>query len=173
MRSSSAGSVTTAAGQPLSVVADLRLETEGQRIQLVGDGQSLVLHTDRPFALFAAINGAALTSAVNASSGRRGLARAADALHGAGLRVDVRGPSGVLISLGHGAGSRWGRLLTGSRAVALGPMRELAASLGTALPRRRIAAASLATVGVALGVFAVGRALGQVAGGHRLVTIGK
>ena len=67
MTSSSAGSATTTAGQPLSVVADLRLETEGQRIQLVGDGQSLVLHTDHPLALFAAVNARPCRSAVSAS----------------------------------------------------------------------------------------------------------
>jgi hypothetical protein len=126
---------------------------------LVGDGQSLVLHTDHPFALFAAMNRTSWPSAIGPSSGRRGVARAADTLHRAGLRVDVRGPGGVLVSMGHGAGSRWGRPLTGSRAVALGPMRELAASLGTGMPLRRIAATSIAAVGVAAGVFAIGRAL--------------
>jgi len=157
MTPSLAGSATTAAGHSLSVVADLRLETAGQRIQLVGDGQSLVLHTDNPIALFAAINRTAWPSAVGQSRGRRGIARAADTLHRAGLRVDVRGPCGVLVSVGHGAGSFWGRLLTGSRAVALGPVREVAASLGTGLPLRRITAASIASAGVAVAVFAVMR----------------
>ena len=149
MTPSLAGSATTAAGQPLSVVADLRLETAGQRIQLVGDGQSLVLHTDNPIALFAAINRTAWPSAVGPSSGRRGIARAADTLHRAGLRVDVRGPGGVLVSLGHGAGSRLGRVLTGSRAVAFGSVREVAGSLRTGLPLGRIVAASGAAILVA------------------------
>jgi hypothetical protein len=153
-----AGSVTTDPGQSLSVVADLRLETAGQRIQLVGDGQSLVLHTDHPFALFAAINRTARPSAIGPSSGRRGLGRAADALHRAGLRVDVRGPGGVLVSLGHGAGSRWGRLLTGSRAVAVGPAREVAASLGAGLPLRRITTATITAAGVVVAALVVGRA---------------
>ena len=82
----------------------------------------------------------------------------ADTLHRAGLRVDVRGPGGVLVSLGHGAESFWGRLLTGSRAVALGPVREVAASLGTGLPLRRATVASIASAGVAVAVFAVRRA---------------
>ncbi len=154
MTPSPAGSATTAAGQSLSVVADLRLETAGQRIQLVGDGRSLVLHTDHPFALFAAINRTALPSAIGPSISRRGLGRAADTLHRAGLRVDVRGPGGVLVSLGRGAGSRWGRLLTGSRAVALGPARELAGSLGTGLPLGWITAASVTAVAVAVAVAA-------------------
>ena len=157
MTASAAGSATTTAGQPLSVVADLRLETEGQRIQLVGDGQSLVLHTDHPFALFTAINRTSWPSTIGPSSGRRGVARAADTLHRVGLRVDVRGPSGVLVSLGDGAGSRWGRLLTGSHAVALGPVREIAGSLGTGLPLGRITAASLTAVAVAVAARAVRR----------------
>ena len=157
MTPSLAGSATTAAEQSLSVVADLRLETAGQRIQLVGDGQSLVLHTDNPIALFTAINRTAWPSAVGPAGGRRGVARAADTLHRAGLRVDVRGPGGVLVSVGHGTGSFWGRLLTGSRPVALGPVREVAASLGTGLPLRRITAASIVSAGVAVAVFAVRR----------------
>ena len=158
MTSSAPGSATTTAGQPLSVVADLRLETEGQRVQLVGDGQSLIVHTDHPLALLTAVRRTAWPSAISPRSGRAGVARAADTLHRAGLRVDVRGPGGVLVSVGHGTGSFWGRLLTGSRAVALGPVREVAASLGTGLPLRRITAASIVSAGVAVAVFAVRRA---------------
>jgi hypothetical protein len=149
MTSSATGSATTTAGQPLSVVADLRLETEGQRVQLVGDGQSLIVHTDHPLALLTAVRRTAWPSAISPRSGRAGVARAADTLHRAGLRVDVRGPGGVLVSLGHGAGSRLGRVLTGSRAVAFGSVREVAGSLRTGLPLGRIVAASGAAILVA------------------------
>jgi hypothetical protein len=149
MTSSASGSATTIAGHPLSVVADLRLETEGQRVQLVGDGQSLIVHTDHPLALLTAVRRTAWPSAISPRSGRAGVARAADTLHRAGLRVDVRGPGGVLVSLGHGAGSRLGRVLTGSRAVAFGSVREVAGSLRTGLPLGRIVAASCAAVSIA------------------------
>jgi hypothetical protein len=157
MTSSAAGSATTTAGQPLSVVADLRLESAGQRVQLVGDGQSLILHTDHPLALLTALRRTAWPTAVNPRSGRAGVAEAADTLHRAGLRVDVRGPGGVLVSLGHGAGSRFGRVLTGSGAVAFGSVREVAGSLRTGLPRVRIIAASGAAVSVAVALLALRR----------------
>jgi hypothetical protein len=157
MTSSATGSATTTAGQPLSVVADLRLETAGQRVQLVGDGQSLIMHTDHPLALFTALRGTAWPTAASHRSGRAGVARAADTLHRAGLRVDVRGPGGVLVSLGHGVGSRLGRVLTGSRAVAFGSVREVAASLSSGLPLGRIIATSCAAVSVAVAVLVVRR----------------
>jgi len=157
MTSSATGSATTTAGQPLSVVADLRLETEGQRVQLVGDGQSLILHTDHPLALLAAVRHTSWPTAVSPMSGRASVARAADTLHRSGLRVDVRGPGGVLVSLGDGAGSRFGRVVTGSRAVAFGSVREVAGSLRSGLPLGRIIAASCAAVAVVVAVLALRR----------------
>jgi hypothetical protein len=157
MTSSAAGSATTTAGQPLSVVADLRLETAGQRVQLVGDGQSLILHTDHPLALLAAVRHTSWPTAVSPMSGRASVARAADTLHRAGLRVDVRGPGGVLVSLGNVAGSRLGRVLTGSRAVAFGSVHEVSASLSTGIPLVRVSAATCTAVAVAVAVFALRR----------------
>jgi hypothetical protein len=157
MTSSPLGSATTAAGRTLSVVADLRLETAGQRIQVVGDGQSLVLHTDHPLALLAAVNGTSLPSRNGVTGARHSVRRAADSLSRAGLRVDVRGPAGVLISLGNGAGSRSGRLLTGSRAVTFGPLREVAAGLTSGLPLGRITAASCTVLAISVAVFARSR----------------
>jgi hypothetical protein len=148
MTSAPAVSATTAAGHSLSVVADLRLETAGQRIQLVGDGQSLVLHTDHPLALLGAARRAALPSTIGPAPGRREVGRAADALRSAGLRIDLRGPAGVLISLGNGAGSASGRLLTGSRAVSFGPPGDVLTALARGLPVGRITAASVTVLAI-------------------------
>ena len=65
------------------------------------------------------------------------MGRAATALREAGLRVDVRGPDGVLVQLGKGTESTLGRIVTGSSAVQFGT----AIDLGTAaqLPVKRIA----------------------------------
>jgi len=157
MTPAAARSATTAARPALSVVADLRLEAAGQRIQLVGDGQSLVLHTDHPRALLAAVRRSSLPVATGVAARRRSLGLAADALNSAGLRVDVRGPAGVLVSLGAGAGSRSGRLLTGSRAVTIGPAGEVAAGLTSGFPLGRITAAALAAATIAAAAYALRR----------------
>ncbi len=157
MTSPPAGSATTTVGHVLSVVADLRLETAGQRIQLIGDGQSLVLHTDHPLALLSAVNRTSLPSAISLGRGRRSVAQAADTLSRAGLRVDVRGPAGMLVSMGAGAGSRSGRLLTGSPAVTVGSAREVASSLANGLTLGRISVASCTALAVAVTVFALRR----------------
>jgi hypothetical protein len=56
----------------------------------------------------------------------------------------------MLVSLGQGAGSPSGRLLTGSRSVTFGPVRDVAAGLTKGLPLGRIIVVSLATVAVAV-----------------------
>jgi hypothetical protein len=157
MTNSTAGSTTTDARQTLSVVADLRLETAGQRVQLVGDGQSLVLHIDHPRALLAAVNRSSPPSAAGVAARRRSIGRVADTLDRAGLRLDVRGPAGVLLRLGEGVGSRSGRLLTGSRAVTIGPAREVAAGLTSGLPTHRIAAAAFAAAVIAVAAYILRR----------------
>jgi len=131
------GEANTAAAHPLSVFADLRLETDGHSVQLVGDGQSLVVHTSDPRLLFRDVRKIALPAAVSGRTGRTALGRAATALRDAGLRVDVRGPDGVLVRLGDGTQSRFGRIVTGSSAVQF----VTAMDLGTAaqVPVRRIA----------------------------------
>jgi hypothetical protein len=147
-----AWSTTTVAEHPASVFADFRLETGGHRIQLVGDGQSLVLHTDNPLALLAAMNQVSLAAGVRVRGGRRALGRVAGTLTGAGLRVDVRGPGVLLVSLGDGAGSRVGRLLTGSPSVGFGSARDVVALLSSRLRWSRVAVAAFA--GAAAGVAA-------------------
>ena len=134
----------------LAVFADLRIETDGQRAHLVGDGKSLILHTDQPLRFWRSIDHAALPAGVGRVNGPRALGRVADALHDAGVTVDVTGPDGVLVRLGDGAGSRLGKLVTGSSAVGFGSVRLLASTVSARLPVGRIAAA-LALVAV-LGV---------------------
>ena len=140
----------------LSVSADLRIESDGQRAHLVGDGGSLILHTDQPLQFWSSINHAALPSGVGRVSGPRALGRVAGALDDAGITLDVTGPDGVLVRLGDGAGSRLGRLVTGSSAVGFGSVRLLASTLTARLPVRRIAIAALAGLAT-VGVLAVAR----------------
>ena len=50
-----ARTASTAAPGALSVFADLRVETNGHKAHLVGDGQSLVLHSSHPMKLWSAL----------------------------------------------------------------------------------------------------------------------
>lgn len=121
----------------LSVFADLRFDTDGHRVHLVGDGTSLVLHSSDPRQLLSGLRQLSLPVQVSGASGRTAVGQAATALRDAGLRVDVRGPDGVLLQLGDGAGSRVGRWVTGSSAVTFGSVRDLGAA--ARLPTRSIA----------------------------------
>ena len=135
------------------VLADLRLESDGQRAHLVGDGTALVLHTDNPMRFWSEINEAALPPGVGRVNGPRALGRAADVLADAGLTVDVTGPDGMLVRLGGATGSPFGRLSTGSSAVQFGSPRLLLSTLTAQLPVRRYAAAA-AAIALAAGIFA-------------------
>ena len=136
----------TATAQPFSVFADLRLETDGHRVHLVGDGQSLVVHTSDPRRLLRDVRRMSLPAQAAGLAGRTALGRAADGLRDVGIGVDVRGPDGVLVRLGDGSDSRLGRVITGSSAVQFGKAGDLAAAAG--IPGKRSAA--LVAAGVAL-----------------------
>jgi len=137
-------------GRPaLSVSADLRLDIDGSKAHLVGDGQSLILHSNDPLRLWSALNQASLPAGVSRADGPRAIGRAADALLDNGLSVDVTGPHGVLVRLGQGADSRAGRLITGSRGVEFGSARALGATVRAAGPTRRIVLAGAVVAAVA------------------------
>lgn len=141
------GEANTAAAHPLSVFADLRLETDGHRVHLMGDGQAFVVHTSDPRRLLRDVRTMSLPDSISGLTGRTALGRAATELRSAGLRVDVRGPDGVLVRLGHGAESKFGRVVTGSSAVQFGTARDLSAA--ARLPARRIAMMVVAVISVA------------------------
>ncbi len=136
----------------VSVFADLRIDNDGRRAHLVGDGQTLVLHTDSPMAFWSTINRAALPAGVGRVNGPRALGRAAGLLSETGITLDVTGPDGMIVRLGEGASSRLGQLTTGSAAVQFGSTRVLASTLSAQVPVRRygLAAAVALVVGVVL-----------------------
>jgi hypothetical protein len=78
--------------------------------------------------LFREVRGLVLPVDTSAMTGRTAVGRAGTALQNAGLRVDVRGPDGVLVRLGDGAESILGRVVTGSSAVQFGKIRDLSAA---------------------------------------------
>ena len=127
----------TAAAAPLAVFADVRFDTDGHRVHLVGDGQSLVLHSSDPRQLLTDLHRMSLPTTVSGTRGRTTIGRAGTALRDAGLRVDVRGPGGVLMQLGAGAGSGVGRWVTGSDAVTFGSVWDLSDALR--VPTRTVA----------------------------------
>jgi hypothetical protein len=61
----------------------------------------------------------------------------ADQLRDAGLRVDVVGPKGTVATIGSGASSTVGRVVTGSRAIQPGDTRAVAALLVGRIKRSR------------------------------------
>ena len=154
-----ARTASTAAPGALSVFADLRVETDGHKAHLVGDGQSLVLHSSHPMKLWSALGQVSLPTGIRPASGRRAVGHAAAALQEYGLSVDVRGPQRMIIRLGDGAGSRVGRLVTGSGSVELGSVRELTTALGGHVPLRAIAAAAVAALVIGVGLVGLGRRL--------------
>ena len=140
----------------VAVLADLRIESDGHQAHLVGDGRSLVLHTDSPMHFWSTLNQAALPSGVGRVNGPRALGRAADLLADAGITVDVTGPDGVIARLGDNAGSRLGRLATGSSAVHFGSPRVLLSTLSAGFPVRRFGVAAAAVIAL-VGVFVARR----------------
>ncbi|MET0865539.1 MAG: hypothetical protein ABWZ98_14500 [Nakamurella sp.] len=137
------------AARSLSVFADLRMESDGQRVHLVGDGTSLVVHSSDPLRLWSALTSSALPSGVGRVNGPRAAGRAANALRDAGLRVDLTGPNGVLVALGNGAGTAAGRALTGSNSVGFGSLRAVLSTVPAVTPRVKIAAGLAAATALA------------------------
>ena len=146
------GKANTAA-VPLSVFADLRLETHGHRVHLVGDGQAIVVHTSDPRRLLRDVRHMSLPAPISGMAGPTGLGRAADLLRDVGIRVDVRGPEGLLVRFGDGPESRFGRAVTGSSAVQFGKTRDLVAAAG--LPIK--GAALLMAAGISIGAVLLAR----------------
>ncbi len=114
---------------------------------LVGDGPVLRVAADDPVVAWDALVGAA-------PRGPRALAELADALHSGGMTVEVSGPRGRLATVGAGADSALGGLVTGSRRVSPGSpaaLRPLAlAQLRRTARTRRGVLVVLAAVAVVL-----------------------
>ena len=120
--------VATTVGDRLRLDADLRLDVDGQHLQLSGAGRHLVLHADRA---------ADLVTAAARARGPLGGRRLATALDELGLTLDVRDAGGLVVRLGRDAGTgvvggvlaapvslgprgrRWGRLAVGLVVAAL------------------------------------------------------
>lgn len=109
----------------LVVTADLDITVDGFSARLEGTGQHLVLRSDHPQLMWSSLTQASLPDAVGSISGLRAAGRAAQALSDIGLHLDVQGPRGTIVSLGHGEHSLIGRLLTGSDAVRPRSVRSL------------------------------------------------
>lgn len=141
----------TAADRRLSITADLRVEVGGAAAVVTADGGHVVVRADSPAALWSELNHAALPSSVGRISGPRAVGRAAELLRDNGLDVQIEGPSGVMVRLGTGVHSRWGRSLTGSSAVQLVSVRSLR-PIATAAVLQSIPLRSLVGVALVAGV---------------------
>ena len=148
----------TSADRRLSITADLRVEVGGAQATVTASGGHVTVRADSPVTLWSELNRAALPSSVGRVSGPRAVGRAADLLRDNGLDVQFEGPDGVLVRLGTGVHSAWGRSLTGSSAVQLVSLRSLrpiaTAAVRQSVPIRRVVGVVLAA---AVAVVAVRR----------------
>ena len=92
-----------------------------------GDGPVLRVRADDP--------GAAWEGVRSAVPGGASIGQLADLLDGEGLSLEVSGPDGVLTTLGAGADSALGRVVTGSRRVQLGGLVAVRPLVGPELRR--------------------------------------
>lgn len=107
------------------MTADLVIAVDGSSARLEGTGQHLVLRSDRPELMWSSLTHAVLPHEVGSTGGLRAAGRAAQAISDIGLHLDVQGPHGTIVSLGHGEQSIVGRVVTGSSAVRLRSVRSL------------------------------------------------
>ena len=145
-------------GRPLAlrVEADLAIEVDGKSATLSGNGNTLVLTSAYPEAVWAAAVGAALPAGVGGASGPRAIGLVADQLAAAGLTLEVTGPRGRVVRLGDGVHSTLGQIATGSSAVAAGRPGAVAVVLWRG-HRRLVASAGLGALAVAFWVRAIRR----------------
>jgi hypothetical protein len=115
-----------------------------------GDGTVLRITTDDADAVWEAASSVP-------EIGTAKLPLLADQLRDAGLRVEVVGPRGTVATLGSGAASTIGRLVTGSRAIQPGDNRAVAALLVGRIKRSRrgLILAAAVVAGAAGGVAVV------------------
>lgn len=132
------------AGPALDVQAALSLEIDGRAASITGSGDRLVLHLNSPGHTLHAARGFTSSAAVRA---------VANTLRLAGLRLDVEGAHGRLLSLGAGVDSVLGRVSTGSRAVSAGSPRAIAYLAAQLLRRTAGRRRSAAVAGFTGGVF--------------------
>ncbi|MET3805952.1 hypothetical protein ABIB25_002960 [Nakamurella sp. UYEF19] len=143
----------------LRIEADLRIDVDGQRASLVGQGQRLTFTTQDPGQLLASLRDTPLPAGLGAVQGVRAIGRLANALGAQGLEFHVAGPDGDLVHLGAGAHSRWGRAVTGSSLIKVRSLRAVSSFALPAVRRSRFLVPSAAAVVVAAAgvVFARGR----------------
>lgn len=142
--------VSDLAGAPRRVHADLHLVIGGLSTDIVADGGRITLRTDHPARLFTAATSAALPYGVTRPTRLEAVGRVGRVLTEAGLSATVEGGRGVVIELGDGCRSRFGRLLLGTESARLGSVRAVVpASVGYLLSAARRRTSS-AVAGLAL-----------------------
>ena len=146
----------------LDVTANLTVELDGVPATLTGHGGRLVLAADDPGALWTAVTRAGLPSGVGRLVASRALGRFADGLRDTGVRIDIAGPRGPLVSIGDGVRSGAGWLTTGSSALRPGGIRAIGPLVLNDLRGRTVArAAALALSGVVVLAVAATRRRGS------------
>lgn len=135
----------------LRVEADLDIRVAGTSAHLGGHGDRLTLTCAEPDQLWAAVSVAGAGAPTGFDSGPRAVGRLADELTAAGLGLEVVGPHGTMVRMGHGVHSPLGRAATGSYAVRPGTPSAVASVLGR---QQRRTAAAIGVAGLLAGVSA-------------------
>lgn len=131
------GSLGTTPSDALSVDADLDISVGDCSARLEGKGQRMVLRCDYPHLLWPRLTEASLPDEIGNVSGVRSVGRVATAMSEAGIHLDVEGPDGIIVSLGHGKRSLVGRVVTGSGSVKVRSVRSLVPFVGVVIAKVR------------------------------------
>ena len=135
--------------ETLTIEADLRIDVDGRGASLVSDGRRLTFTSEAPGELWASLGGSTFGGLARPREGAKAVGRIAEALGAQDIELHLVGPRGELVRLGSGAHSWWGRALTGSRLVQVGPLRSVR-SLGVSVVRgSRLFWPATSAVGVA------------------------
>ena len=127
------------------VTADLAIDVDGVSATLTGRGGRLLLAADDPVALWSAVTQIDLPADPGRVAASRALGRFADTLRNNGVRLDIAGPHGPLVSIGHGVRSGAGWLITGSSALRPGGVRASGPLIVSGLRSRRLTRRTVAT----------------------------
>ena len=142
----------------VTIEADLRIDVDGRAASLKSDGRRLTFTSEAPDELWASLGGSTFGGATGSREGFKTIGQIAEALATQNLDLRVVGPQGEIVHLGSGAHSWWGRALTGSSLVQIGPLRSVR-SVGVSMVRgSRLfwpVASALGAVGVAAATMAV------------------
>jgi hypothetical protein len=133
----------------LTIEADLRIDVDGRAASLKSEGRRLTFTSEAPGELWASLGGSTLGGLAGPREGAKAVGRIAEALAAQDIELRLVGPQGELARFGSGAHSWWGRALTGSGLVQIGPFRSVRSAGISVVRGSRLFWPTASAVGVA------------------------